>query len=85
MRQEDVSQWVKDAQVAFGAATDLDSLKAARLAHSGDKAPISLASRGLGSLSPDEKASFGKIIGDAKAAIAQASADRIIVPALPGS
>ncbi len=33
MRQEDVSQWVKDAQVAFGAATDLDSLKAARLAH----------------------------------------------------
>jgi phenylalanyl-tRNA synthetase alpha chain len=74
MRQEDVSQWVKDAQVAFGAATDLDSLKAARLAHAGDKAPISLASRGLGSLSPDEKASFGKIIGDAKAAIAQALA-----------
>ena len=28
MRQEDVSQWVKDAQAAFGAATDLDSLKA---------------------------------------------------------
>ena len=74
MRQEDVSQWVKDAQAAFGAATDLDSLKAARLAHSGDKSPISLASRTLGSLSPDEKASFGKIIGDAKAAIAQALA-----------
>ena len=74
MRQEDVSQWVKDAQSAFNAASDLDSLKAARLAHSGDKAPISLASRGLGSLSPDEKASFGKIIGDAKAAIAQALA-----------
>jgi len=52
MRQEDVSQWVKDAQSAFNAASDLDSLKAARLAHSGDKAPISLASRGLGSLSP---------------------------------
>ena len=74
MRQEDVSQWVKDAQSAFNAASDLDSLKAARLAHSGDKAPISLASRGLGSLSPDEKASFGKIIGDAKAAIATALA-----------
>ncbi|MEY3649773.1 MAG: hypothetical protein RL370_476, partial [Actinomycetota bacterium] len=62
MRQEDVSQWVKDAQAAFSAATDLDSLKAARLAHFGDKAPISRASRELGSLSPDEKASFGKII-----------------------
>ena len=74
MRQEDVSQWVKDAQVAFGAATDLDSLKAARLAHAGDKAPISLASRTLGSLSPEEKASFGKIIGDGKAAIVEALA-----------
>jgi phenylalanyl-tRNA synthetase alpha chain len=38
----------------------------------GDKAPISLASRSLGSLSPDEKASFGKIIGDAKAQITSA-------------
>ena len=34
-----------------------------------------LASRGLGSLSPDEKASAGKLIGDAKAAIAKALAD----------
>ena len=72
MDSKEVAGWVKDAQVAFLAAFDLDELKSARLAHMGDKAPISLASRSLGSLSPDEKASFGKVIGDAKAQIATA-------------
>jgi len=72
MDSKEVSGWVKDAQAAFLSAGDLDELKSARLAHMGDKAPISLASRSLGSLSPDEKASFGKVIGDAKAQIASA-------------
>ena len=69
MNQEEVQGWVNDAAKAFEGALDLDSLKAARLSHVGDKAPISLASRALGSLSPDEKASAGKIIGEAKAEI----------------
>ena len=72
MDSKEVAGWVKDAQAAFLSAADLDALKSARLAHMGDKAPISLASRSLGSLSPDEKASFGKVIGDAKAQIATA-------------
>jgi phenylalanyl-tRNA synthetase alpha chain len=72
MDSKDVAGWVKDAQAAFLLASDLDELKSARLAHMGDKAPISLASRSLGSISPDEKASFGKIIGDAKAQITSA-------------
>ena len=71
MNPKEVQGWVAAAAAAFNAATDLDSLKIARLAHVGDKAPISLASRGLGSLSPDEKATQGKIIGEAKAEIAQ--------------
>ena len=70
MDSKEVAGWVKDAHAAFLSAGDLDELKSARLAHMGDKAPISLASRSLGSLSPDEKASFGKVIGDAKAQIA---------------
>jgi phenylalanyl-tRNA synthetase alpha subunit len=74
MRVEEISTWVEDARKAFASASDLDSLKAARLAHAGDKSPIALASRGLGSLSPEDKASFGKLIGDAKAAIADALA-----------
>jgi phenylalanyl-tRNA synthetase alpha chain len=72
MNQAEVSQWVEEATKAFSAATTLDALKEARLAHAGDKSPISLASRSLGSLPADQKASVGKIIGEAKAAIASA-------------
>jgi phenylalanyl-tRNA synthetase alpha chain len=69
MNPQEVHGWVSDAEKAFAAATDLEALKVARLAHVGDRAPISLASRALGSLSPDEKATAGKIIGEAKAEI----------------
>jgi phenylalanyl-tRNA synthetase alpha chain len=71
MNPKEVQGWVADAAAAFKAATDLDSLKVARLSHVGDKAAISLASRALGSLSPEDKASHGKLIGEAKAEIAQ--------------
>jgi phenylalanyl-tRNA synthetase alpha chain len=72
MDQAEVLSWVKEAEKAFTAATDLDSLKEARLAHLGDKSPIAQASRALGSLPAEEKASAGKIIGEAKAGIAAA-------------
>ena len=75
MNPAEIASWVSAAQLAFSAATDLEALKVARLAHMGDKAPVSLASRALGSLSAEEKASAGKLIGDAKAAIAQALAE----------
>ena len=71
MDAREVQGWVNDASVAFEAATNLDELKIARLAHMGDKAPVSLASRALGSLSPDEKAAAGKIIGEAKAELSR--------------
>ena len=72
MDQAEVSSWVKAAEKAFTAATDLDSLKEARLAHLGDKSPIAQASRSLGTLPADQKASVGKIIGEGKVAIAAA-------------
>jgi len=71
MDAREVQGWVNDASIAFEAATNLDELKIARLAHMGDKAPVSLASRALGSLSPDEKAAAGKIIGEAKAELSR--------------
>ncbi|MTH91864.1 MAG: phenylalanine--tRNA ligase subunit alpha, partial [Actinobacteria bacterium] len=74
MQASEITTWVDDARAAFLKATDLDSLKTARLAHSGDKSPIALASRGLGALSAEDKASFGKLIGEAKAAVADALA-----------
>jgi phenylalanyl-tRNA synthetase alpha chain len=72
MSSAEIASWVSDAEKAFSAAEDLDALKVARLSHIGDKSPIALASRGLGALSPDEKANAGKAIGDAKAAISSA-------------
>ena len=57
MNPADVASWISDAQSAFTAATDLEQLKSARLAHAGDKSPIALASRALGTLSADQKAS----------------------------
>ena len=72
MNPAEIASWVSDAEKAFSAAEDLDALKVARLSHIGDKSPIALASRGLGALSPDEKASAGKAIGDAKSAITSA-------------
>ena len=74
--QSDLTQWVKKALEAIEQANSLDELKAARLAHSGDKSPIALASRALGSLPADEKANAGKIIGDARAQVATAIAER---------
>ena len=74
MREDEIATWVSDAHAAFAAAVDLDALKVARLAHSGDKSSISLASRALGGMASEDKASFGKLIGDAKAAIASALA-----------
>ena len=76
MNPADVASWISDAQSAFTAATDLEQLKSARLAHAGDKSPIALASRALGTLSADQKASVGKIIGEAKAEIAKALAQQ---------
>ena len=70
MNAQEIQGWIDAATTAFSSATNLEELKSARLLHSGDKSPIAGASRNLGTLSPDEKASFGKIIGEAKAAIA---------------
>ena len=75
MNADEISLWVEDAQKAFFAAKDLDQLKVARLAHTGDKSPVALASRHLGTLDAHEKASAGKLIGEAKAEIAKALSD----------
>jgi phenylalanyl-tRNA synthetase alpha chain len=52
-----------EALAAVAAAGDLDELKAARLAHAGDKSPLSLANREIGRLAPTDKAVAGKLLG----------------------
>jgi phenylalanyl-tRNA synthetase alpha chain len=70
--EQTLQQWVKEAVGAITSASDLNELKSARLAHSGDKSPIALASRSLGSAPAEDRAQFGKLIGDARGTVSLA-------------
>ncbi len=67
---------VDAAIAAIAAAGSLDELKEARLAHTGDKAPLTLANRGIGALDAKDKATAGKTLGPARAAVNDAIAAR---------
>jgi phenylalanyl-tRNA synthetase alpha chain len=73
---KEVQRMQAEALAAIAAATDLDGLKAARLAHAGDRAPITLANAEIGALPPAARADAGKRVGAARAAIREALAAR---------
>ena len=60
---------VEDALLSFAVATNLEELKTARLAHAGDRSPLSLANREIAALPPAAKAEAGKRVGQARAII----------------
>ena len=66
----------KAALSALLNAGNLDDLKAARLAHVGDKSPLAKANQALGSLPGSERAEFGKVIGAARAEVNSAYGER---------
>ncbi|MFT4041920.1 MAG: phenylalanine--tRNA ligase subunit alpha [Gordonia sp. (in: high G+C Gram-positive bacteria)] len=67
------------ATAAFAAATDLDALAAAKSAHLGDRSPIALARRALGSLPKDERSSAGKLVNQVRGAVSEAYDERSVV------
>ncbi|EOM78501.1 phenylalanine--tRNA ligase subunit alpha [Rhodococcus rhodnii] len=67
---------VADAEQAFAAAATLDELAHAKTAHMGDKSPVALARRALGSLPKSEKADAGKRVNVARTAVADAYDER---------
>jgi phenylalanyl-tRNA synthetase alpha chain len=72
----EIQRVLGDALGAIAAAGTLDELKAARLAHAGDRAPITLANAEIGALPPAARAEAGKRVGTARAAIRAALAAR---------
>jgi len=72
LKPEELDRFRDEALAAITAAADLDELKEARLAHSGDRSPLALANREIGALPPHAKAEAGKRIGAARGAVAQA-------------
>jgi len=69
---DEVSRMRDEAVAAFGAARTLDELKAARIAHAGDRAPLTLANAEIGALPPQARAEAGKRVGQARGAVKQA-------------
>ncbi|WP_394942246.1 phenylalanine--tRNA ligase subunit alpha [Psychromicrobium sp. YIM B11713] len=67
---------VQIALEAIAQAKDLEELKAARLAHTGEKSPLSLANRGIKGLPNELKATAGKLMGASRGAVNQALAAR---------
>ena len=72
LSQENVDTAVSDALAAIAAASDLDALKEARLAHAGDRSPLALANREIGALPPQAKAEAGKRMGLARGTVREA-------------
>jgi phenylalanyl-tRNA synthetase alpha chain len=72
LQPEAIDADVAEALAAFVAASTLDELKTARLAHHGDHSPIALARREIGALPPAAKKAAGQRVGAALAEIEKA-------------
>jgi phenylalanyl-tRNA synthetase alpha chain len=72
----EVARALEAALAAIEAAGSLDELKAARIAHEGDRSPLALASAGIGTLAPADRAEAGRRVGAARSQLREAIALR---------
>ncbi|PRX96016.1 phenylalanine--tRNA ligase subunit alpha [Allonocardiopsis opalescens] len=72
LHADEVARARDEALAAIAAAGSLDELKAARLAHAGDRSPLALANREIGALPPAARAEAGKRVGGARREISEA-------------
>jgi phenylalanyl-tRNA synthetase alpha chain len=75
---ETINQAVTQALVDIKQAKNLEELKTVRLNHAGEKSPIALANREIGSLDGAAKADAGKRIGEARNKVKVALDERTI-------
>ena len=66
LSEDSISQAVEKALVDIKQAKNLEDLKNARLNHAGEKSPVALANREIGSLDGAARAEAGKRIGEAR-------------------
>ena len=67
---------VEAALAAIGAVSSFEQLKEQRLAHDGDHSPLAIANREIGLLPPAARKAAGQRLGEARAAVRAAIADR---------
>jgi phenylalanyl-tRNA synthetase alpha chain len=68
----EVAAALDQALAAVRGASSLDELKAARIAHEGDRSPLALASAEIGTLPGSERAEIGRRVGGARAELREA-------------
>src|ERR1700722_15374962 len=73
---DEVERATQAPLTAIPATKTLDELKEARLAHAGDKAPLSLARAEIGALPPQARADAGRRVGAATAQVREALKQR---------
>src|SRR3954468_8508955 len=76
LQPAEIDRNVAVALDAIRQATTLDELKAAALAHDGDRSPLALANREIGALPPAARKAAGQRIGPARGRVKQAVAAR---------
>ena len=79
LKPEEVEAARDAALAAIAAATTLDELKQARSEHAGDRSPLALANREIGALPPQARKEAGQRVGQARGAVNQALAARLVV------
>lgn len=71
-----VDRMVAEGLAAIAAATTTADLKQARIAHAGDRSPLALANRAIGTLPPQARREAGQLVGQARGRLNQAVAAR---------
>ena len=79
LTSQSVTAAAEEAISAISSAADLDQLKQVRIDFIGDKSKLAKANQSLGTLSPEQRAEFGKLIGMERAKVNQAFEARKIV------
>ncbi|MFI1964764.1 phenylalanine--tRNA ligase subunit alpha [Streptomyces pathocidini] len=72
LKPEEIARMRDAAFAAFAAAGDLEALREAKVAHTGDRSPLALANREIGALPPHAKADAGKRVGGARGEVNRA-------------
>ncbi|MBD3010279.1 MULTISPECIES: phenylalanine--tRNA ligase subunit alpha [unclassified Streptomyces] len=72
LKPEEIARRRDEALAAIAAAGDLEALREAKVAHTGDRSPLALANREIGALPPHAKADAGKRVGQARGQVNQA-------------
>ena len=69
---DEVAHARDQAMAAVAAATDLELLRAVRIEHAGDRSPLALINRRIGTLDPAERKQAGQLVGRARREVGDA-------------